>query len=174
MKSILTGFPKVGCIYVLGCFPCEPKSRIWSLASHWLLEITVPGSLSVIIQFKYVRSWGGGGTQTTMNQPSVWSPCSVILCCPVIRWRCGWLCTQDLLRMGRYRARCLGCHLPALWGAERGKQSTFLCRTAAPNTSGICLMRLGISFLGGSLQPLNATKTAWCKREGKNCQKGQK
>lgn len=83
MKSILTGFPKVGCIYVLGCFPCEPKSRIWSLASHWLLEITVPGSLSVIIQFKYVRSWGGGGTQTTMNQPSVWSPCSVILCCPV-------------------------------------------------------------------------------------------
>lgn len=171
MKSILTGFPKVGCIYVLGCFPCEPKSRIWSLASHWLLEITVPGSLSVIIQFKYVRSWNPNYHEPAISLKPLFGN-SLLPC--VIRWRCGWVCTQDLLRMGRYRARCLGCHLPALWGAERGKQSTFLCRTAAPNTSGICLMRLGISFLGGSLQPLNATKTAWCKREGKNCQKGQK
>lgn len=48
---------------------------------------------------------------------------------------------------------------------------------AAPDTSGICLIRLQVAVLGSerrSLQQLNAMKAAWCKMEGKILHKGQK
>lgn len=114
----------------------------------------------------------------TTNQPSSWSPCLVIPHCP--RWSCiegmaGCACGTFWEVLERSFQVCSPRLSPfQRCGGWRGGSNALSGAGAAPNGSGICLMRLGVSFLGGegrSLQQLNAMKTAWC-RKGKNLPEG--
>lgn len=90
MKSMLTGFPKVGWDL------CTQLFSLWAKKQNLVPGITLAAGDNCS------RDPGGGKkSKTTTKQPSVWSACSVILCWIwFVKWRCSWLCTQDKGREG--------------------------------------------------------------------------
>lgn len=94
------------------------------------------------------------------TQPSSWSPCSVILRCPewsyIVSMADCALCMLGLLRTGGCSFQVCSPRLPPFpWcDRRRGGSEVFSGAGAAPNTSRICVVRLGVIFWGRSLQHL--------------------